>query len=118
MGLNRGQNIIAGSYMLPRADDNRQVNILRARRHKKREKRKRKKNMKEEKKIKEHKFTPFMTWGLMRFEEKEYIVYKKSTIGARRSTKNIFNNFLEPIPKNFGYSLGGYSHREHWAHTR
>jgi hypothetical protein len=22
--------------------------------------------------------------------------------------------FLEPIPKNFGYSLGGYSHREHY----
>jgi hypothetical protein len=35
MGLNRGQNIIAGSYMLPRADDNRQVNVLRTRRHKK-----------------------------------------------------------------------------------
>jgi hypothetical protein len=75
MGLNRGQNIIAGSYMLPKADDNRQVNVLRTRRHKKREKRKRKKrNMKEEKKIKEHKFTPFMTRGLMRFEENEYIV--------------------------------------------
>jgi hypothetical protein len=29
--------------MLPRADDNRQVNILRTRRHKKKEKRKRKK---------------------------------------------------------------------------
>jgi hypothetical protein len=35
MGLNRGQNIIAGSYMLPRADDNRQVNVSRTRRHKK-----------------------------------------------------------------------------------
>jgi hypothetical protein len=45
MGLNRGQNIIAGSYMLPRADDNRQVNVLRTRRHKKREKRKRKKRI-------------------------------------------------------------------------
>jgi hypothetical protein len=74
MGLNRGQNIITGSYMLPRADDNRQVNVLRTRRHKKRrEKRKRKKNMKEERKIKKHKFTPFMTRGLMTFKEKEYI---------------------------------------------
>jgi hypothetical protein len=26
--------------------------------------------------------------------------------------------FLEPIPKIFGYSLGGYSHRERWARTR
>jgi hypothetical protein len=26
--------------------------------------------------------------------------------------------FLEPIPENFGYSLGGYSHRERWARTR
>jgi hypothetical protein len=37
MGLCKGQNIITGSYMLPRADDNRQVNVLRTRRHKKRE---------------------------------------------------------------------------------
>jgi hypothetical protein len=35
MGLYKGQNIITGSYMLPRADDNRQVNVLRTRRHKK-----------------------------------------------------------------------------------
>jgi hypothetical protein len=35
MGLKRGQNIIAGSYMLPKADDNRQVNVLWTRRHKK-----------------------------------------------------------------------------------
>jgi hypothetical protein len=37
MGLYKGQNIIAGSYMLPRADDNRQVNVSRKRMHKKRE---------------------------------------------------------------------------------
>jgi hypothetical protein len=37
MGIYKGQNIIAGSYMLPRADDNRQVNISRKRMHKKRE---------------------------------------------------------------------------------
>jgi hypothetical protein len=35
MGIYKGQNIIAGSYMLPRADDNRQVNVSRKRRHKK-----------------------------------------------------------------------------------
>jgi hypothetical protein len=44
--------------------------------------------------------------------------WKKSTIDAWRSTKNILIYFLEPIPKNFGHSLGGYSHREHWARTR
>jgi hypothetical protein len=37
MGLYKGQNIITGSYMLPRADDNRQVNVSRKRMHKKRE---------------------------------------------------------------------------------
>jgi hypothetical protein len=42
MGLYKGQNIIAGSYMLPRADDNRHVNISRKRMHKK-EKNKKKK---------------------------------------------------------------------------
>jgi hypothetical protein len=52
MGLYKGQNIIAGSYMLPRADDNRQVNISRKRRHKKREKKKRKRSMKEDRKTK------------------------------------------------------------------
>jgi cell division GTPase FtsZ len=37
MGLYKGQNIITGSYMLPRVDDNRQVNVSRKRIHKKRE---------------------------------------------------------------------------------
>jgi hypothetical protein len=65
MGLYKGQNIIAGSYMLPRADDIRQINVSRKRRSKKRERRGRK--------TKKHKFTPFTTRGLMTFEEKEYI---------------------------------------------
>jgi hypothetical protein len=54
MGLYKGQNIIAGFYMLPRADDNRQVNVSRKRRHKirEREKKKSKRSMKEERKIK------------------------------------------------------------------
>jgi hypothetical protein len=53
MGLYKGQNIIARFYMLPRADDNRQVNVSRKRRHKKkRKKKKRKRSMKEERKIK------------------------------------------------------------------
>jgi hypothetical protein len=44
MGLYKGQNIIAGSYMLPRADDNRKVNVSRKKINK------RKKKMKEERK--------------------------------------------------------------------
>jgi hypothetical protein len=48
MGLYKGQNIIAGSYMLPRADDIRQINISRKRRSKKkREKGKRNRSRKE-----------------------------------------------------------------------
>jgi hypothetical protein len=35
MGLYKDQNIITGSYILPRADDNRQVNVSRKRMHKK-----------------------------------------------------------------------------------
>jgi hypothetical protein len=35
MGLYKDQNIITGSYMLPRADDIRQVNVSRKRMHKK-----------------------------------------------------------------------------------
>jgi hypothetical protein len=31
----------------------------------------------------------------------------------RRNIWNRFIYFLEPIPETFGYSLGGYSHREH-----
>jgi hypothetical protein len=31
---------------------------------------------------------------------------------ARGNIWNMFIYFLEPIPKKFGYSLGGYSHRE------
>jgi hypothetical protein len=51
MGLYKGQNIIAGSYMSPRADDIRQVNLSRKRKSKKREKRKRNRSGKEERKI-------------------------------------------------------------------
>jgi hypothetical protein len=70
MGLYKGQNIITGSYMLPRADDSRQINISRKRRHKKKEKKKRKRSMKEERSreyekylSKKYKFTPFFDSG-------------------------------------------------------
>jgi hypothetical protein len=43
MGLYKGQNIITCSYMLPRADDNRHVNISRKRMHKKKRREKTKK---------------------------------------------------------------------------
>jgi hypothetical protein len=39
MGLCKGQNIIAGSSMLPRADDIRQINISGKRRSKKKKRR-------------------------------------------------------------------------------
>jgi hypothetical protein len=42
MGLYKGQNIIAGSYMLPRADDNRKVNVSRKSSHKKKRRRREK----------------------------------------------------------------------------
>jgi hypothetical protein len=51
MGLYKGQNIITGSYMMPRADDNRQVNVSRKRMPKKREKKKRREKTKKERKI-------------------------------------------------------------------
>jgi hypothetical protein len=38
----------------------------------------------------------------------------KSTNVVGRNIWNRFIYFLEPIPENFGYSLGGYSHREHY----
>jgi hypothetical protein len=44
--------------------------------------------------------------------------WKKSTIDTRRSTKLCLSIFLSLYPKNFGHSLGGYSHRERWARTR
>jgi hypothetical protein len=39
MGLYKGQNIIAGSYILPRADDITQINVSRKKGSKKRERR-------------------------------------------------------------------------------
>jgi hypothetical protein len=32
---------------------------------------------------------------------------------ARGNIRNRYIYLLEPIPEKFGYSLGGYSHREH-----
>jgi hypothetical protein len=56
MGLYKGQNIITSSYMLPRVDDNRWVNVSRKRMHKKRRTREkrgwRKRGKKHSKKIK------------------------------------------------------------------
>jgi hypothetical protein len=49
MGLYKGQSIITGSYMLPRADDNRQVNVSRKSMHKKMRKKRREKMKKERK---------------------------------------------------------------------
>jgi hypothetical protein len=130
MGLYKGQNIIAGSYMLPRADDIRQVNVSRKKRHKKKRRgskigvgRKRGKQRSREYErylSKKHKFTPFMTRGLMTFEEKEYIAQVKRSRQLMHEEVQIIylSIFLSPYPKTFGYSLRGYSHRERWARTR
>jgi hypothetical protein len=48
----------------------------------------------------------------------QYKSERSQTNDARRNIKQRFIHVLEPIPENFGYSLGGYSHQEHWAHTR
>jgi hypothetical protein len=64
MGLYKGQNIITGCYMLPRAEDIRQINISRERRSKKRERRGRKTGVgRKGGKQKKHKFTLFTTRG-------------------------------------------------------
>jgi hypothetical protein len=73
MGLYKGQNIITGSYMLPRVDDNRQVNVSRKRMHKK-EKNKEKKRIKEERKIKKQ--------GVRKTSVKEVQVYPVFDLGA------------------------------------
>jgi DNA-directed RNA polymerase subunit M/transcription elongation factor TFIIS len=48
MGLYKGKCPITGSYMLPRADDNRQVNVSRKRMHKKEKKEEREEEEREE----------------------------------------------------------------------
>jgi hypothetical protein len=64
MGLYKGkvQNIFTGSYMLPRADDKRKINVSRKKMHKKTER----EVIAGHKKIsvKKLKFTSFSSWGL------------------------------------------------------
>jgi hypothetical protein len=130
MGLYKGQNIITASYMLPRVDDNRKVNTCRKRMHKKKEKNKRKKRMKEERKIKKQ--------GVRKIsitEAQVYPIFDSGACDIRRKgihciseriqqlmheevQKICLSIFLSLYPKNFGHSLGGYSHRERWARTR
>jgi hypothetical protein len=64
--------------------------------------------------VKKHKVTSSSTRGGLWHKKGRNPLQRhvKSTNDARRSIRNEFLNFLEPIPENFGYSLGGYSHRE------
>jgi hypothetical protein len=58
------------------------------------------------------------TWGLISSEELEKYL---STIVPRLLQEKFFDdsmNILSLYPKFFGYSLGGYSHRERWPRTR
>jgi hypothetical protein len=52
--------------------------------------------------------------------KKERTIEKANKVDKCREKKYMEQVYLffEPIPKNFGYSLGGYSHRERWARTR
>jgi hypothetical protein len=71
MGLYKGQNIITGSYMLPRADDNRQVNVSRKMMHKKK---RRKSEERRQQKIKKQ--------GVRKVSIKETQVYPVFDSGA------------------------------------
>jgi hypothetical protein len=71
MGLYKDQNKIAGSYMLPRADDNRQVNVSRKRMHKKK---RRKREERRQQKIKKQ--------GVRKVSIKEAQVYLVFDSGA------------------------------------
>jgi hypothetical protein len=71
MGLYKGQNTIAGSYMLPRVDDIRQINVSGTRRSKK------KREGEEGGKQRNISFTPFTTRGLMPFRKKKRSTLRK-----------------------------------------
>jgi hypothetical protein len=73
MGLYKGQNIITGSYMLPKADDNRQVNVSRERINK-RKRRGRKRGKKTQQKIKKQ--------GVRKISVKEAQVFPAFDSGA------------------------------------
>jgi hypothetical protein len=58
------------------------------------------------------------TRGLISSEELEKYL---STIVPRLLQEKFFDdsmNILSLYPKNFGYSIGGYSHRERWPRTQ
>jgi hypothetical protein len=78
MGLYKGQNIITGSYMLPRTDDNRQVNVSRKGCIRK-EKNKRKKKMKEKREKTQQKIKK---QGVRKISVKEAQVYPVFDSGA------------------------------------
>jgi hypothetical protein len=64
--------------------------------------------------IKKHKIHLVLYSGACVIRRREQLKRQiKSTNIARRNIWNRSIYFLEPIPENFGYSLGGYSHREH-----
>jgi hypothetical protein len=68
--------------------------------------------------IKRSQRTPSWARGLLPLED---LVEQLSKIAPRvpqvEDEKTLYI-FLSLYPKNFGYSLEGYSHREHWSCTR
>jgi hypothetical protein len=60
------------------------------------------------------------TWtrGLLSLEEREE--YLSTIVPKLLQDKISWQQYVyfEPIPEKLRYSLGGYSHREHWSCTR
>jgi hypothetical protein len=61
--------------------------------------------------VKKHKFTSSSTRGLVLRSIRKPIA-KAKKVGKKKYKEQILSIFFEPIPKNFGYSLEGYSHQK------
>jgi hypothetical protein len=114
MGLYKDtvQNIVTGSYMLPIADDKRKINISK---EKVRGKTKREEVIYQEA---QH-YLVLDSGGLShkkKKREKEEKNYQKGEIHRQILKDRIYGTdtsiVLSLYPTKFGYSLGGYSHRE------
>jgi hypothetical protein len=103
-----------GFYILPRADDKEASTYQKKRCVQK----KRGKGGKVS--DKKHNVPRLGLGGLHHKKKKRRIVKCKSyrKISQEIAYERDMSIFLSLYPKKFGYSLGGYSHREHWSRTR
>jgi hypothetical protein len=111
MGLYKGtvQNIVTGSYMLPSANDKRKIRVF------KRESTR--KNKERRSYLSGSTALPrFGLGGLSHIRKKEEKNYQKGEIHRQLLKDRIYGTdttiLLSLYPTEFGYSLGGYSHRE------